>query len=307
MAAVVSPKYSRPEVSIAHYGHLNYWIVRVRCKDRPKLFFDTVCTLADLNYDVYHGAIDSDPPPPPNSTAATGPGGVGVGGARLHGGAGAAAGPAPPTPGGLATQLYYIRPRFGDLVWDSARGSKLRAALEAAITRRFPRGLKVHVQQMDAHALASLTRAWKEAGLCITRAKVRAYAEDGHTLYVMDQAGGPPDPAIVQAACARSGGRLMPGVVGAPGSAGHHHGHGGVGRGLSPPGKGGLVGAAAANAAAAAAAAEQLHQQQIGGGGGEGGSGGAGGAGAQPAPARFYYAFLARQWDGSPSSVMASY
>jgi hypothetical protein len=76
-----------------------------RCKDRNKLFFDTVCTLSDLNYDVYHGAIDSE--------------------------------------GEMATQLYYIRPRFGDFFWDSVKATKLRVMLEAAIQRRFPKGLKV--------------------------------------------------------------------------------------------------------------------------------------------------------------------
>lgn len=55
---LVSPKFSRPHVTIQHYSHLNYWLVTIRCKDRNKLFFDTVCTLSDLNYDVYHGAID---------------------------------------------------------------------------------------------------------------------------------------------------------------------------------------------------------------------------------------------------------
>jgi hypothetical protein len=55
---LISPKFSRPHVTIQHYSHLNYWLVTIRCKDRNKLFFDTVCTLSDLNYDVYHGAID---------------------------------------------------------------------------------------------------------------------------------------------------------------------------------------------------------------------------------------------------------
>lgn len=51
---------TRPQVTIQHYGHLNYWLVTIRCKDRHKLFFDTVCTLADLNYDIYHATIDCE-------------------------------------------------------------------------------------------------------------------------------------------------------------------------------------------------------------------------------------------------------
>ena len=36
-----------------------YWLVTIKCKDRSKLLFDTVCTLADMDYDVYHATIDS--------------------------------------------------------------------------------------------------------------------------------------------------------------------------------------------------------------------------------------------------------
>ena len=71
------------EVNIQQSPLLNYWLVTISCKDRNKLFFDTVrmkhqrlrvmanhhvncfpplqvCTLADMNYDVYHGTIDSE-------------------------------------------------------------------------------------------------------------------------------------------------------------------------------------------------------------------------------------------------------
>ncbi len=36
-----------------------YWLVTIKCKDRTKLLFDTVCTLADMDYDVFHATIDS--------------------------------------------------------------------------------------------------------------------------------------------------------------------------------------------------------------------------------------------------------
>eukprot|EP00879_Flechtneria_rotunda_P017211 GHRR01018032.1.p1 GENE.GHRR01018032.1~~GHRR01018032.1.p1 ORF type:complete len:568 (+),score=198.34 GHRR01018032.1:444-2147(+) len=118
---LISPKYSRPDVTIQHYSHLNYWLVTIKCKDRNKLFFDTVCTLSDLNYDVYHGAIDSE--------------------------------------GELAIQLYYIRPRFGDFFWDSVKATKLRVMLEAAIQRRFPKGLKV-----GGYGMAGLVQSSKWGG-----------------------------------------------------------------------------------------------------------------------------------------------
>jgi hypothetical protein len=32
-----------PEVQIQHSSLFNYWLVTIRCRDRNKLFFDTVC------------------------------------------------------------------------------------------------------------------------------------------------------------------------------------------------------------------------------------------------------------------------
>jgi len=65
------------------------------------------------------------------------------------------------------------------------------------------------VHSPDASCLVTLTRSWKEAGLWITRAKVKAHGEEGHTFYVMDSSGGAPDVAKVRAACQASGGRLQ--------------------------------------------------------------------------------------------------
>lgn len=50
---------------------------------------------------------------------------------------------------------------------------KLADMLEASITRRFPKGLKVHVHSIDRFGcLASFTAMLRDAGLAITRAKV---------------------------------------------------------------------------------------------------------------------------------------
>jgi hypothetical protein len=235
--AIMSAKYSRPEVTIQHYLHLNYWMVTIKCKDRNKLFFDTVCTLSDLEYDVYHGAIDSE--------------------------------------AGLATQLYYIRPRYGDFFWDAIKATKLRVMLEAAIQRRFPKGLKIHVQQTSQHCLRDLTVAWKTAGLWITRAKVRAYHETGHTLYVMDSSGQPPDPKKVYEACQACGGKLQEGWDGA-----------GTPVMLPSP---------------------LMTPREPGGGDRGGGAAGGGGgvAAGSGANARFYFGFH-RNWEGSPSSLQSA-
>jgi len=62
-------------VSITHSSMNGYWLVTIKCKDRTKLLFDTVCTLAEMDYDVFHATIDSIK--------------------------------------GAAMQEYYIRPRLG--------------------------------------------------------------------------------------------------------------------------------------------------------------------------------------------------
>ena len=46
-------------MSITHSSMNKYWLVTIKCKDRTKLLFDTVCTLADMDYDVFHATIDS--------------------------------------------------------------------------------------------------------------------------------------------------------------------------------------------------------------------------------------------------------
>ena len=52
----------RPHITIEYCKEKEYSVVNVRCQDRPKLLFDTVCTLTDMQYVVFHGTIDSDGP-----------------------------------------------------------------------------------------------------------------------------------------------------------------------------------------------------------------------------------------------------
>ncbi|XP_011624381.1 ACT domain-containing protein ACR3 isoform X2 [Amborella trichopoda] len=51
-----------PLVSVDTCGERGYSVVNVRCKDRPKLLFDTVCTLTDMHYVVFHASIVSQGP-----------------------------------------------------------------------------------------------------------------------------------------------------------------------------------------------------------------------------------------------------
>lgn len=50
------------QVLIENCNERGYSVVNVRSRDRPKLLFDTVCTLTDMNYVVFHAAISSQGP-----------------------------------------------------------------------------------------------------------------------------------------------------------------------------------------------------------------------------------------------------
>lgn len=49
----------RPHVSVDNLYDKDYSVVTIKCKDRPKLFFDVVCTLTDMQYVVYHANVDT--------------------------------------------------------------------------------------------------------------------------------------------------------------------------------------------------------------------------------------------------------
>lgn len=72
-------------------------------------------------------------------------------------------------PSGWAHQLFYIRPRFGECVWDERRAAVLRAMLVSAVQRRFPPGLRVHVFSGSNVVLQDLVNAMKRHALTITR------------------------------------------------------------------------------------------------------------------------------------------
>lgn len=56
------PPNFKPEVRIESCVEKGYSVVSVSCKDRPKLMFDIVCTLTDMQYAVFHATISSDGP-----------------------------------------------------------------------------------------------------------------------------------------------------------------------------------------------------------------------------------------------------
>ena len=53
----VVDKSSRPNVTVLDCIEKDYTVITMRSKDRPKLLFDTVCTLTDMQYVVFHGVV----------------------------------------------------------------------------------------------------------------------------------------------------------------------------------------------------------------------------------------------------------
>lgn len=50
----------RPHVTVMDCTEKDYSVVTIRCRDRPKLLFDTVCTLTDMQYVVFHANVDAE-------------------------------------------------------------------------------------------------------------------------------------------------------------------------------------------------------------------------------------------------------
>lgn len=50
----------KPIVTIERCEEKAYSVVNVKCKDRPKLLFDIVCTLTDMQFVVFHASVTSD-------------------------------------------------------------------------------------------------------------------------------------------------------------------------------------------------------------------------------------------------------
>ncbi|CAI0405500.1 unnamed protein product [Linum tenue] len=127
-------------VTIEPCEEKGYSIVNLRSADRPKLLFDTVCALTDMEYVVFHAAVSSL--------------------------------------GTLADQEYFIRQKDGCTLEKESERHKLSQCLIAAIERRDCDGLRLDVCTMNRMGLLSdVTRAFRENGLSISRAEVGRHGE----------------------------------------------------------------------------------------------------------------------------------
>ncbi|CAK9324863.1 unnamed protein product [Citrullus colocynthis] len=144
---------SRPLVTVENCVEKGYTIVNLRCPDRPKLLFDTVCTLTDMQYVVYHATIIAEEPE--------------------------------------AYQEYFIRHVDGSPISSEAERQRVIHCLEAAIKRRTTEGIKLELCSEDrVGLLTDVTRIFRENGLSVTRAEVTTRGTQAvNVFYVTDASG----------------------------------------------------------------------------------------------------------------------
>lgn len=150
----------RPNVTV-DWCEKDYTMVIIRSRDRPKLLFDTICTLTDMQYVVYHGNVDNS--------------------------------------NGEAYQEYFIRHVDGSPVNSEAERERVIQCLEAAIERRVSEGLKLELCTNDRVGLLSdVTRIFRENSLTVTRAEVSTKEGKAiNTFYVQGASGNQVDAHIL--------------------------------------------------------------------------------------------------------------
>lgn len=151
------------KITVEDCDEKGYSVVNIECRDRPKLLFDTVCTLTDMQYVVFHATIDSD--------------------------------------GQSACQEYYIRHVDGCTLNSEAERRRVIQCLRAAIERRVSEGLRLELCTSDRVGLLSdVTRIFREHGLSVTRADVTTRDDNAvNVFYVTDAAGNRVDVKVIEA------------------------------------------------------------------------------------------------------------
>ncbi|CAL5000931.1 unnamed protein product [Urochloa decumbens] len=163
----------RAVVEVEDCAERGYTLVNVRCRDRAKLLFDTVCTLTDMQYVVFHGTVIAE--------------------------------------GSEAYQEYYIRHLGHSAGVSGEDRDRLRRALEDAIERRYTEGLRLELCCEDRVGLLSdVTRIFREHGLSVTHAEVETRgARAANVFYVVDASGEPVQGQAVEAVRAEIGEHIL--------------------------------------------------------------------------------------------------
>ncbi|CAN1850097.1 ACT domain-containing protein ACR6 [Linum perenne] len=160
---------SRPHVTVLNIEK-DYSVITMRSRDRPKLLFDIVCTLTDMDYVVFHGMVNTS---------------------------------------GMkeAYQEFYIRHVDGLPISSDAERERVIQCLEAAIERRAYEGLELELCTEDrAGLLSDITRIFRENSLCIKRAEISTKGGKAKDrFYVTDVTGNSVEPRIIDSICRQIG------------------------------------------------------------------------------------------------------
>ncbi|KAF0918779.1 hypothetical protein E2562_026159 [Oryza meyeriana var. granulata] len=156
-------------VSVQSWAERGYSVVTVQCRDRPKLLFDVVCTLTDMDYVVFHGTID--------------------------------------TTGDQAHQEFYIRHADGSPIRSEAERQRVSQCLQDAIERRSLEGVRLELCTADRPGLLSdVTRTFRENGLLVAQAEVSTKGDmASNVFYVTDAAGNTVNQSAIDAVRQRVG------------------------------------------------------------------------------------------------------
>ncbi|XP_010541614.1 PREDICTED: ACT domain-containing protein ACR2 isoform X2 [Tarenaya hassleriana] len=155
-------KEKKPTTVSVENCERGYSIVTVKCKDRRRLMFDTVCTLIDMQCVIFHASIYSN--------------------------------------GADAFQEYFIRHLDGRALNTEGEKERVVNCLEAAIERRVCEGVKLELcAESRVGLLSDITRVLRENGLTIVRADVETQGQKSvNAFYVRDMSGNKIDMEFVE-------------------------------------------------------------------------------------------------------------
>ncbi|KAJ9564131.1 hypothetical protein OSB04_000097 [Centaurea solstitialis] len=157
------PKGYETVVTIENCREKSYSVLNITSRDRPKLLFDTVCTLTDLQYVVFHATVSSK--------------------------------------GRVAFQEYYIRKKDGHTLTSEIQRQAITQCIIAAVERRVSHGLRLDIRSRNrSRLLSDVTRVLRENGLSIARAEIGTHGERVvGSFHVTDARGNDVDGGMVEA------------------------------------------------------------------------------------------------------------
>ncbi|XP_076955302.1 ACT domain-containing protein ACR8-like [Bidens hawaiensis] len=160
-------RYS-PSISVQNCEK-EYSVVNIQVKDRPKLLFDVVCTLTDMQYVVFHATIN--------------------------------------TAGDQAFLEFFIRHIDGSPISSEAEKQRVIMCLESAIERRASEGVRLELYKPDKPGLlAEVTRTFRENALNVTQAEISTKLGMAlNIFYVKDAIGNPVDTKVIDSVMDRIG------------------------------------------------------------------------------------------------------